>query len=36
MHINLKNNNILIVGAANGLGLNLLDEFLKEGSNVIE
>jgi len=35
MHINLKNNNILIVGAANGLGLNLLDEFLKEGSNVI-
>lgn len=35
MYINLKNNNILIIGAANGLGLNLLNEFLKEGSNVI-
>ena len=35
MNINLKDKNILIIGAASGLGLSLLGEFLEEGSNVI-
>ena len=35
MNINLKDKNILIIGAASGLGLSLLGGFLEEGSNVI-
>ena len=35
MNINLKNKNILITGAGNGLGLNLLNGFIKEGANII-